>query len=55
MRRDAVVSRKLKKEGWKVIRVWEHDMKNNTLTTVRKVESAMYNSVKTKQFGGIHV
>ncbi len=27
-KRDAQVNRLLKKEGWKVVRVWEHELKN---------------------------
>ena len=27
-KRDAIVSRRLRASGWKVLRVWEHEMKN---------------------------
>ena len=32
--RDKEVNRHYKKEGWKVVRVWEHDLKNNITTMI---------------------
>ncbi len=29
--RDKVVTTKLKKEGWKVLRIWEHELKNKKI------------------------
>ncbi len=38
MRRDRKVSRKLRREGWSVLRIWEHDIKRNPEKCVRKIE-----------------
>ena len=41
VKRDLLVNQKLKKEGWKVIRIWEHDIKkkniNNLASRIIKV------------------
>lgn len=43
VRRDAAVNKKLSEDGWKVIRVWEHDAgkgrKSTVLTMVRQAVS----------------
>jgi len=36
-KRDKEVNEKLKKEGWKVIRIWEYDVKRNTDKCVNKI------------------
>ena len=38
MRRDRKVSRKLRRDGWSVLRIWEHDIKKNTDKCMRKIE-----------------
>jgi len=35
--RDKLVNRTLKKEGWRVIRVWEYDIKKNLDKTINKI------------------
>lgn len=35
--RDKEVNAKLKKEGWKVIRIWEHDVKRNIDKCITKI------------------
>ena len=35
--RDGAVNEKLKKEGWKVVRIWEHDIKRNTNKCASKI------------------
>ena len=35
--RDSEVNEKLKKEGWKVIRIWEYDVKRNTDKCIDRV------------------
>ena len=35
--RDKEVNHYYKKEGWKVIRVWEHDLKNNIAMMINKL------------------
>lgn len=37
IRRDRRVNRRLKKEGWKVLRIWESDMKKNPEKFVDRV------------------
>ncbi len=36
-KRDAEVNKKLKKSGWKVIRIWEYDIKRNLNRSVEKI------------------
>ena len=42
VRRDKIVNRKLERSGWKVIRVWEHQIKENIVLTgdriIRKIQ-----------------
>ena len=35
--RDKEVSKHYKKQGWKVFRIWEHDLKKNALIEIKKV------------------
>lgn len=37
MRRDKTVSRKLRREGWSVLRFWEHDIEKNPEKCMRKI------------------
>ena len=37
MERDRKVSRKLRREGWSVLRIWEHDIKKNPEKCMRKI------------------
>ena len=37
MRRDRKVSRKLRRDGWSVLRIWEHDIKRKPETCTRKI------------------
>ena len=37
MRRDRKVSRKLRRDGWSVLRLWEHDIKKNPDKCMRKI------------------
>ena len=37
MKRDMHVSRKLRRDGWSVLRIWEHDIKKKPETCVRKI------------------
>lgn len=36
-KRDKRTSVNLNKQGWKVIRIWEHDIKNDFTTSIKKV------------------
>ena len=44
MRRDARYSRKLRKEGWSVLRFWEHDIEKNP----DKCKSRIYRKFKER-------
>ena len=37
MRRDRKVSRRLRRDGWSVLRIWEHDIKKNPDKCMRKI------------------
>ena len=37
MRRDLIVSRKLRRDGWSVLRFWEHDIEKNPEKCIRKI------------------
>jgi DNA mismatch endonuclease (patch repair protein) len=37
MRRDLAVSRKLRQEGWSVLRFWEHDIEKNPEKCMRRI------------------
>lgn len=38
MTRDARVSRKLRREGWSVLRFWEHDVEKNPDKCIRRIK-----------------
>jgi DNA mismatch endonuclease (patch repair protein) len=40
-RRDARNFRKLRRSGWKVIRIWEHQVNGDLLRCVQRVEEAL--------------
>lgn len=42
-KRDTIVSKMLKKMGWKVARVWEHDVKKNPAKAIGRVEKILKN------------
>ena len=39
--RDKLVTRTLKKNGWRVLRIWEHDLAKRPLTCISKIKSAL--------------
>ena len=39
--RDRQVNRELRKLGWRVLRIWEHDLARRGGTVVRKTQSAL--------------
>ncbi len=41
MRRDRSINAKLEKLGWKVIRVWEHDVKKEPIRVVERIVAAL--------------
>ncbi len=46
--RDKEVNRKLKYEGWKVIRIWEYDIKRNTDKCIKKILKTVELEIKIK-------
>lgn len=40
-KRDRRNTRELRAAGWKVIRIWEHDLKGNPMACIRKIMSAI--------------
>ncbi len=40
-KRDMTVTKALRKDGWKVLRIWEHDVKKNTESVVKKIRMNM--------------
>jgi DNA mismatch endonuclease (patch repair protein) len=42
--RDGEVKRKLKREGWKVVRIWEHDLKKNSEKTIKKLSLSLFSN-----------
>ncbi len=41
MQRDKEVSRYYKKQGWKIIRIWEHEIQANLAKPILKAEKAL--------------
>jgi len=39
--RDKRVNRELRAEGWKVVRVWEHDIKKNIHKVIKRIETGL--------------
>lgn len=42
MKRDVRISRKLRREGWAVLRIWEHDIKKRPEACVKKIEKKFF-------------
>lgn len=42
--RDKEVNRMLKKDGWRIVRIWEHELKKKIDHTVKKVEKIFSDS-----------
>lgn len=41
--RDRKVTRSLKKTGWRVVRIWEHEIKQNSEKSLRTIRGALKN------------
>lgn len=39
--RDRLVNKTLRKQGWRVLRIWEHDLYKNAPACLRKIESLL--------------
>lgn len=40
-RRDREINRELRKNSWRVLRVWEHDIKKNSEEVIKKVKTLL--------------
>ena len=45
MRRDRLVTKSLKKSGWRVIRIWEHDLRLRPEQCVRRIVRGLASAV----------
>ncbi|MEY9419408.1 DNA mismatch endonuclease (patch repair protein) [Bradyrhizobium japonicum] len=43
-KRDKRASRELRKLGWKVIRIWEHDVKRDVSAVLQSIQSAVFSA-----------
>ena len=50
MQRDLAIARELRKIGWRVVRVWEHELKDRPDTCLRKIRSAIEREARTEYF-----
>lgn len=41
MRRDRRTNARLKRMGWKVVRIWEHDVKNKPEKVLARIEATL--------------
>jgi DNA mismatch endonuclease (patch repair protein) len=41
MERDRRNSRQLRRDGWRVLRVWEHELKTDAARVLRKIRNAV--------------
>jgi len=40
--RDRLVTRTLKKKGWRVLRIWEHDLTKRPLACIRRIQDCLH-------------
>jgi DNA mismatch endonuclease (patch repair protein) len=40
-RRDRLVTKTLRQQGWLVLRIWEHDLSRNPMACIRKIKSLL--------------
>ena len=46
MKRDRKVSRKLRTDGWSVVRLWEHSIEKNPRSCLRRIKTILYDAKK---------
>ena len=46
MERDRKVSRKLRADGWSVVRLWEHSIEKNPRSCLRRIKTILYDAKK---------
>ena len=49
VKKDGEVTNKLKKEGWEVMRIWEHEVKKDLQGCLKSIESAVDKYYRTKK------
>ena len=47
MGRDRKVTRKLRADGWSVVRLWEHDIEKNPESCVRKIRKSLWDNLSS--------
>ena len=47
MERDRKVSRTLRRDGWSVIRIWEHDIERRPESCVRKIRKSLWDNLSS--------
>lgn len=47
-RRDTLVTRTLRSQGWRVLRIWEHDLAKRGAACIRRVRTALATSVSRR-------
>jgi DNA mismatch endonuclease (patch repair protein) len=40
-KRDLLVGRVLRKQGWRVVRIWEHDLARQSVSSIHKIQAAL--------------
>jgi DNA mismatch endonuclease, patch repair protein len=51
--RDRLVTKKLRKQGWRVLRIWEHDLAKDASGCIRKIKSLLISQeVSLKKISG---
>lgn len=40
-KRDLVVNKELRRKGWRVVRIWEHDIAKHSSQSIRKIKAAL--------------
>ena len=46
--RDRQVSRKLRQQGWRVVRVWEHNLRNDLESTVTHIAESLFDNTQRR-------
>ncbi len=46
MERDRKVTRRLRADGWSVVRLWEHDIERNPGSCLRRIKTILYDGKK---------
>ena len=46
MRRESKVARRLRADGWSVVRLWEHSIEKNPRSCLRRIKTILYDAKK---------